>query len=512
MQTVSASLMAALQSKERTVIARVQADWLRNGSFSFDPGIARDVASDTVEGVGDIGDLTGWIDSLSVDRSLSTDLPEGAKLTTGYGSAQATIELAGQTSAGMPLDNVFTAMSGGAPTWTRVTVPIRIDLGAVGSNGPEYVRQFTGRIRSLDISPEGAVTISALDGREKLRTPVKFPVTVGQTGYYYLNFAATANGVALGGDGTLSTGVGTPVQNTSDPWQILQEIAAAELGVVLFDENDNLLFYNRNRMSGGAAVATLTTDSSTFANLKAAAASESVDGIANYVTVPASPLRLDPPGTQIWALADASGVPAKSSITFPTDFDAPFLAVSTITYAACTTADGLGTNITNLVCTFAGTPASNATGLLTVLNPNAFDVFLVYTTAVPGTGVGNPALTLGGQLLREPATGGYTAIQTDPRSQSFYGVQTLDVSSNQWRQSAAAANDLATYLVNALKDPHPVLGGVEIVGDPRLQLTDRVRVVERDGLQLDQDFWLTGITTRFSAGDGLAQTVTLRAA
>jgi hypothetical protein len=63
-----------------------------------------------------------------------------------------------------------------------------------------------------------------------------------------------------------------------------------------------------------------------------------------------------------------------------------------------------------------------------------------------------------------------------------------------------------------LGQPHSTLSDTEIVGDPRLQLADRVRVAETEGLALDADFWLVGINTGFSKAVGISQSVTLRQA
>lgn len=509
MQTVSATLATALTSRERQIAVRVKVDWNRDGTYSFDPGVARDIAADTLEGIGDIGDLSSFVGSVSVDRSLSTDLPEASKITAGFGAAQATIEVAGNLSSGMSLSQALGGTGGGAFAWRRLSAPCYVELGAVGAVGPEYVRVFTGRIRSLGVAAgSSAVSISALDGRERLRTPVKLPVVIEQTGNYYITQIASANGITPVAETSLSPGIATPPTDTSDPWELLQQIADAEQGVVLFDENDTLRFYNRDHMSGGAAVATLTTDPVTFANLKAVSASESIDSVRNYVTVGAVPLRLDDVNTEIWRIGETLAVGAYALLTVPVEFELPFYSIASLNYAACTTVDGLGTNITNLTLSYTGLTTSS--GTVNIYNPNNFTVFLVYTTAVPGTGVGEPSLNIGGQLLRPPVSGAYSSIRTDPTSVAAYGTQPLDASANVWRQSKASADSLAAFLLAALKDPHPTLSGVEIVGDPRLQLTDRVRVVEADGLALDGEFWLVGITTTFAAGDGLAQSVTLR--
>lgn len=510
MQTASAELTTALTSRERQVVLRVKVDWLRDGSWSYDPGIVSDIASDTILAAGDIGDLSRFVESASVDRSLSTDLPEAAKETTGFGAAEASVALVGDLAEGTPLARALTAHGGTVGAIRRVGSPIIVDVGAVGANGAEYLRQFTGKVRSVTIDPfTGGISLTALDGRERLRASVILPATVGQTGYYFLSYIATANAVTLLGDGTVSEGVATPTTEASDSWAMLQEIAAAELGVVLFDENDNLQFYNRNRMSGGVAVATLTVAGETFSNLKAMQASESIDSVRNRVNVTASPYVLDEPGTNLWFLSVVVGVPANGSTGIPILFDFPVYAITGVNYAAAKVADGTGGDISNL--TFGYTQYSVNGWIITVSNPNAFNAFLVANSVPsPPFAQGDPLFAVVGQGIR-PAEGEFVSTVTDSASVAVWGTQPLDLLANVWRQSIGDASDLAAHLLAALKEPHPTLTGVEIVGDPRLQLTDRVRVVEPDGLSLDGDFWCTAIQTRFSASDGLVQSVTLRA-
>lgn len=513
MQAASGTLLAAIQSRERTPVARVKVDWNRDGTYSFDPGVARDIASDTLEGIGDIGDLSPFIDSLSVDRSLATDLPEAAKINSGFGAAEAGVSITGQLGGGVTLVTALSAASGsGANAFRRLNAPITIDVGFVGSAGPEYLRQFTGKIRSVAVDPVShSVNLTAIDGREDLRTPVQLPITSGQDGAYFITQITTANGVTPILEASLNTGISTPALDSADPWSQLQQIAGAEQGVVLFDENGTLRFYNRNHMGPGSPVATITTDPSVdFANLKALAAEESIDTVSNDVSVHAAPLTLDAPNTIIWEVGEVLGLNGFGFLSFPVEFAAPLHSTSAFAYVACTTVDGLGTNVTNLVLGF--TQTGTTTGTVTIYNPNAFAVFLVFDTAVPGNGIGTPALQITGRLLRPTTESGYTARSQNARSQGLYGVQTLDVSGNPWLQSAPVAGFLAEYLATVLADPSVTLTGVDIVGDPRLQLADRVRVTEPDGLMLDSDYWIVGLGTRFSTSDGLAQSVTLREA
>jgi hypothetical protein len=66
----------------------------------------------------------------------------------------------------------------------------------------------------------------------------------------------------------------TPTVDTSDPWLLVQQIADAEQGFANFNGN-TFIFRNRDHLSGGAAVATITTDPVvSFANLKQSASSD----------------------------------------------------------------------------------------------------------------------------------------------------------------------------------------------------------------------------------------------
>jgi hypothetical protein len=465
-----------------------------------------------VEGLGDLGDLTPFLESAAVDKSLATDLPDEAKLDSGSGAAAGTVTLAGSLG-GVPLTQILA--SAGNPLTDlapRIGAPVRIEMGMRTSAGVETLRQLTGSIDSASVDPGSrSVTLGVLDNRAAVRTPVTFPVTVAQVGTDLMTTIATANGFTPVLDTSRNTGVATPAVDSSDPWTLLQQLADAEQGVILFDENGTMRFYNRDHLTGGTAVATITTDPRVAQpSLKALTSAETSESIRNYVTVTANPYALDAPNTIIWAADDVWALSAGVAYTVPIEFDAPLHTTTSFAYGACTTSDGLGTNITNLVFGFAQT--GTTTGNVSIYNPNGFIVYLVYSTAFPGLGVGLPALQITGRLLRPTTESGYVAIGQNLPSQIRYGIRSLDVSGNPFRQSGPAASALADYLAGVLGAPHPTLSGVQIVGDPRLQLGDRVRVTEPDGLALDGDFWLTAVQTTFSVSEGLAQSVTLRAA
>ncbi len=94
-------------------------------------------------------------------------------------------------------------------------------------------------------------------------------------------------------------------------------------------------------------------------------------------------------------------------------------------------------------------------------------------------------------------------------SQAVYGRQAFDHDAAGWVQESAGAAVLADTLLTAGKLPVPLLGDVEILPDPRVQLGDVVRVVDRTGAQLDTLAWVVG--NRISASDAaVSQALTLR--
>ncbi|MEE1808912.1 hypothetical protein [Streptomyces sp. BE133] len=77
-------------------------------------------------------------------------------------------------------------------------------------------------------------------------------------------------------------------------------------------------------------------------------------------------------------------------------------------------------------------------------------------------------------------------------------------------QNGSAASTLALTMLNAGRYPVPVLGKVEVLHDPRIQLGDAVRVVDTTGAQLDTLAWVVGTRTTFTSGSVPQQTLTLR--
>ncbi|MEU0831030.1 hypothetical protein [Streptomyces sp. NPDC005969] len=95
-------------------------------------------------------------------------------------------------------------------------------------------------------------------------------------------------------------------------------------------------------------------------------------------------------------------------------------------------------------------------------------------------------------------------------SQRHYGRQQYTAPASDWVQNSTAASLLSKNMLIAGQYPVPVLGEIEVLHDPRLQLGDVVRVVDTAGAQLDTFAWVVGMRTSFTAGGAPQQTLTLR--
>ncbi|MFK4069612.1 hypothetical protein [Streptomyces sp. NPDC029674] len=95
-------------------------------------------------------------------------------------------------------------------------------------------------------------------------------------------------------------------------------------------------------------------------------------------------------------------------------------------------------------------------------------------------------------------------------SQLHYGKQQYTAPSADWVQTSTSASALSNAMLTAGRYPVPLLGEVEVLHDPRIQLGDVVRVVDSAGAELDTLAWVVGIRTTHAAGSAPQQTLTLR--
>ncbi|GAB3475251.1 hypothetical protein [Amycolatopsis cihanbeyliensis] len=150
---------AALTAAERHVRVRLEADWDGDGRYAHP-----------------LSDLSGYVTSVSTDRSLAGSAPEEILLIEGASAAELTATLHGEYD-GLLFGAVFSPYNGHSPFYLRdlVGVEIRYALGIDTAAGTVWYPQFVGNIRT--VSPDRAdhtVEITALDRVEKLRRPIQF--------------------------------------------------------------------------------------------------------------------------------------------------------------------------------------------------------------------------------------------------------------------------------------------------------------------------------------------------
>ncbi|MCW8100782.1 hypothetical protein [Streptomyces tauricus] len=163
----------------------------------------------------------------------------------------------------------------------------------------------------------------------------------------------------------------------------------------------------------------------------------------------------------------------------------------------------------------AATGGTSVKGSVTVGSrrdgPNYIVRFTNYGTASVWTVTkdGKPSV----QIVPQKRTGDprrRTYAWYNTTSQAHYGKQVYQAPATDWVQQRQVASDLSYAMLNAGRYPVPVLGDVEVLHDPRIQLGDVVRVVDTSGAALDTLAWVVGIRTTCAAGAAPQQTLTLR--
>lgn len=289
-----------------------------------------------------------------------------------------------------------------------------------------------------------------------------------------------------------------------DGWSLIKDVAAAELGVVFFDEYGSFKFYSRTDLpaffqypAGSTALTapTLTTD--WMADLGMTGA---IDGVRNIVawqstsatawfqtvwqpsqfnTLDVAPFAnlvvpIQSATTEVF-MTDGGFIPT----TDPTNWGSlgvikGWYAIRTDTNAQINATSGPNPGNTLGGVNVAIIPSVG--GQFAVLSITNNNPYIVRFSSIPTTGNGSPSFRIGGYtIISDPPQSGSVA---HAGSRATYGDQTLSLGSNPWVQVPISAQAIATSLLNDTKSPIPIMQQVPIAGDPRIQLGDVVPVVD----------------------------------
>jgi hypothetical protein len=336
--------------------------------------------------------------------------------------------------------------------------------------------------------------------------------------------------------GSFNELVAMPSLGRVEAWEILKQLAAAELAMVGTTEGGKPYYRDREwftRSPQNTSQETITT----LGPIETISVEEDVDSVRNHWIIRASPPQVGSPTEDVWKLTDPTKIAANSAKTIPAKFDNPAAYVDTsITshgaagnsrYNASTTRDGSGSVVSNL--SFQVTAYADF-AIIVVTNPNAFPVWLVGNSGVASVAQGIASLRLVGQPVifgqSQSTPGGSDAIPTtsgvntrvqseasDATSITNYGERVFDdpdFNSNPFLQDLDSTDLTAAAGVAYTKDPKAVVTGLRVVGNPRRQLGDRATIQDPDGLKLSGDFHLAAIATEQDEDVGMVQTIDVR--
>jgi hypothetical protein len=304
-----------------------------------------------------------------------------------------------------------------------------------------------------------------------------------------------------------------------DSWTVIKDVAAAEYGLVGFDENGRFFFRSRDNATDPASVErTANADTS----LLTLATTNSLDSVRNVVTTVTTATYLNF-GVAIQA-TDVNEFDCQTGTTiFAVPLDYGRIAqFQTLARRDTATWDSIMTDLgeeNGYVAVQAASPSTEVTSGLTVLYFPAGDRLgwlIVYNTSgFPiqfQTTTGNPSL---GVLGFTPQKGFDSQLTTtvneqisDAASVDVYGERSLEIPASPYRQLLPPLEAVAHTLLTELSTPLPVLDRITVNGNPELRLSDTVRVVDpkTNGTILAS---VVGITRQLSGGQ-LTDTLTLR--
>lgn len=294
---------------------------------------------------------------------------------------------------------------------------------------------------------------------------------------------------------------------SDDEWKTLTDIAEAEFAAMYFDQNG--LPHYRTSISdvtpdGQTIVRVLNTRNA----LAAIDYTSDISLIANQITVSSSSIEYVLSGT-VWTPSTPIFIKKDTSISFTfTTTERMFSQdnLSVVLTEANTLFSGGGSVIpeTDFYYYVVDLSETGYDGFLYIENNSASDAWLVNTS-------GTASLTVVSAYIKSGSSNIAPVVMEDANSQRKYRIQPLSISSSAWRQTEDFSASLALKLLSDMKEIHPILKNISIVGDPRLQLGDCVRLVDVNGLGLDDIYRIASISSEASKG-GFSQKIAARRA
>lgn len=281
-----------------------------------------------------------------------------------------------------------------------------------------------------------------------------------------------------------------------DSWTVLQDVTAAEFGIIGFDEWGQPFF--RNRASVVSDTTSIEKIYTTDKSIKELAAEVSTDTVRNVIGWEAEAAYTSIGTTTVAFEAETYDqfnvipgvtqfeIPIPPMMVVPEEYEVPQLTPEQwetfkdqIVWgyvAYFPTGQGL---VPSSEVNIYWSLIAPRTGLLTIenLSPRRFELRLPDTDQ---NEPGEPALRLyGSPIVAQPKTLGE---RVRPGSVQVYGERGYRLPESPWRQLDGPSSAVAGSLLANLAYPLPVIEDVSAIGDPRVQLGDTVLLRDRDKL------------------------------
>lgn len=299
-----------------------------------------------------------------------------------------------------------------------------------------------------------------------------------------------------------------PVSN-GDSWDMIREISEAEFASFFFDELGMFHWWNNQRLDATIADPPVATVTSTRSLLDVTQI-DSIDLVRNQVRVPAKPL-IGTGATQFWKLQDSIFLAHSTTTTLWASFQNPIwslvppvVTVSSPTNSYVngnTASDGSGSLVTGPSLAINYTIFGDAIKIDLINNHVSLDFWILGENITGTAGVA---------LYGSPIIQGDAVYSEAVDGASPFLPQILEIEENKWMQHSWVAETHANWLVDHLKDPTMVIQSMSIIGDPRLQLADKVLVQDKDGMNLEGEYWITGIRDEYDNSPSYTCSITAR--
>jgi hypothetical protein len=334
-------------------------------------------------------------------------------------------------------------------------------------------------------------------------------------------------------DASLNLMTATPaIQDVTDAWGLLQQIADAELATIGFDEDLIFRFKNRYNVPGtaGRTVTSLTA-------IKALSHETIEANRGRTINASVTPYAIQPIAV-VWQATEVYQVPARGTLTIFATLNGPAAFVpagATIlgnnqnpatqfgplnSYRGNTKVDGTGNDSDTL--NIVATQLSSTTVKLVISNPANHITYVCSPSLYTDMTAGTASLWLVGYPLNAGAALA-AANQTSVNVSAVYGsgLPAINLPDSQWRQDQATVQTLCEDVLADYKVPIPQFVTTTIIGDASLQLGDRVALSDRGELAavgkpavppatINNDIILTSIHGNDSPDGGYTQDVTGR--